>query len=91
MWALSRSIRPAAVTQAGSAYPDHEHNRHGERAQRGGHGAVCDIGDLVGDVRVADVLEEEVALVTDEPASEGEEELAKGRVNVEEVGALQVV
>jgi hypothetical protein len=63
----------------------------GHGAQEGGHRPECDIGDLVRDVRVADVLEVEVAIVTDEPASEGEEQLAEGRVHVEEVRLLQVV
>lgn len=46
---------------------------------------------MVGDVRVADVLEEERSIVAGEPACEGEEELAEGRMDVEEVGTLEVV
>jgi hypothetical protein len=70
---------------------DHEDDRNGKGAERGGHGAVCDIWDLVRDVGIANVLEEEVALVSDDPASEGKEELSERRMDIEEVGSLQVV
>jgi hypothetical protein len=33
----------------------------------------------------------EVSIITNEPADEGEEELAEGRVDIEEVGSLEVV
>ena len=68
-----------------------EDNRNGKRAKGGGHSTVCDIRNVVGDVGIADVLEEELALVTDEPASEGEQKLAERGVDIEEVGSLQVV
>jgi hypothetical protein len=70
---------------------DEKNDRDGERAQRRGHGAVCDIWDLVGNVRIANVLEEKVALVSNQPSGEGEEKLSERRVDIEEVGALQVV
>ena len=70
---------------------DQKDGRDGEGAHCSGHGAVRDVRDLVGDVRVANVLEQERAIVTDEPTSEREEELSERRVDVEEVGPLQVV
>lgn len=70
---------------------DHEDDWDGKSTERGGHSTVCDIGDLVGDVRVANVLEQEVALVSDEPAGECEEKFAERRVDIEEVGSLEVV
>lgn len=70
---------------------DPEDGRHGESTHGGGHGSVCDIGDLVGDVRVSNVLKEELALVSNQPSSESEEEFAKRRVDIEEVGTLKIV
>jgi hypothetical protein len=70
---------------------DHEDNRDGQGAHRGRHCAVCNVGHLVCNVRVADVLKQEVAIVTDQPACESEQELAERRVHVEEVGSLEVV
>ena len=70
---------------------DPEDNADCKRSHHCGHRSVCNIGDLVGDVRVADVFEEEGAIVSNKPACEREEELAKGRVDIEEVGALKVV
>jgi hypothetical protein len=46
---------------------------------------------VVGDVGIADVFEEEAAIIANEPAREGEQQLSKRGVNVEEVGSLQVV
>jgi hypothetical protein len=42
---------------------DEENGRDCESAQRRWHCAVRDIGDLVGDVRIANVLEQEVSFV----------------------------
>lgn len=70
---------------------DPEDGWYGESAHGGGHCSVCDIGDLVGDVRVSDVLKKELAPVSDQPSSEGEKELAKGRMDIEEVGTLEIV
>lgn len=70
---------------------DHEDNWNCKSAESSGHGTVCDIGNFIGDVRVANVLEQEVALVTDKPTSEGEEKLSERRVDIEEVCALQIV
>lgn len=44
---------------------DHEDDRDGQGAHRGRHCAVCHVGHLVCDVRVANVLEQELAIVTD--------------------------
>lgn len=53
--------------------------------------AVSHIGHLVGDVAVANVLEQELSLVSHKPACESEEEFAEWWMNVEEVGAIKVV
>lgn len=75
-----------------SRFPhDVEDNRDGEGAEQGRHGAEGDVGDFVGNVRVPDVLEVEVSIVAHEPAHQREEQLSEGRVDVEEVGALEVV
>ena len=70
---------------------DKEDNGYSERTERRRHSTVCDIGNIVGNVGVADVLEKKFALVSDKPASEGEQELSEGRMDIEEVGSLQVV
>jgi hypothetical protein len=70
---------------------DHEDDRDGQGAHRGRHCAVCNVGHLVCDVRVANVLKQEIAIVADQPACESEQELAERRVHVEEVGSLEVV
>lgn len=65
--------------------------RDGQRAHCSGHCAVRDIWHLVGNVGVANVFKEKVSIIAYEPASKGEKELAKGRMDVEEVGSLEVV
>lgn len=39
-------------------------DRHGQGAEDGRERSECDIGDLVGNVRVANVVEVEVAIIT---------------------------
>jgi hypothetical protein len=70
---------------------DQEDHADRQRSHHGGHRSVGDVWNLVGDVRVANVLKEERSIVSNQPASECEQELAKGRVHVEEVSALKVV
>lgn len=78
--------------EAVAALPhDQVRHRHGQGPEDGRHGAEGHIRDLVRDVRVADVVEVEVAVVPDQPAHEGKQELTKGRVDIEEVRPLQVV
>lgn len=71
----------------------HDEVRHGdgEGTEDSRQGTVSHVGDLVGDVGVANVLKVEATIVADQPAHEGEEELAEGRVDIEEVGSLEVV
>ena len=48
-----------------SGFPhDQEHSWDGKGAHAGGHGSVRNIGDAVGDVGVANVLEQEVSFVS---------------------------
>ena len=70
---------------------DEEDGGNGKRAERGGHRTVCDVGNVVGDVGVADVLEKELAFVANNPSCKGEQQLSKRRVDIEEVCTLQVV
>jgi hypothetical protein len=70
---------------------DHEDGRDSQCTHGSGHCAVCNVGHLVCDVRVANVFKQEFAIVADQPACESEQELAKGRVHVEKVGSLEVV
>lgn len=70
---------------------DHKNGRYGQGAHGGRHCAVCNVGHLVGDVAVANVFKQKVAIVSHQPAGEREQELAERRVHVEEVGSLEVV
>lgn len=51
---------------------DHIDDGDGEGAQKSWHRSEGDIWDLIRDVGVADVLEVEVAIISDCPANEGE-------------------
>ena len=68
-----------------------EHHGHRESTERGGHGTQGNIRDLVLNVRITNVLEQEVTIVSDQPAHQGEEEFTERRVNIEEIGALEIV
>lgn len=78
--------------QAVAALP-HDLEDHGNREGTldGRDGAEGNPRDLVLDVGVTDVLELEVTIVANEPADERDEELAEGRVDVEEVGPFKVL
>jgi hypothetical protein len=54
---------------------DQVHHSGHDRAEDGAERAEADVGDVVGDVVVADVLELEVAVVADQPALGGEHQL----------------
>lgn len=66
-------------------------NGNGQSTEDGGQSSEGHVRDLVGNVGVANVLEVEVTIVADQPAHKGEEKLSKGRVDIEEVGSLEVV
>lgn len=66
-------------------------DRHGQGAENGGHSSKSDIGDLVGDVGIANVLEVEVTVISNKPAHKREQELAERRMDIEEVGSLEIV
>ena len=70
---------------------DLEHHGHRESTESGGHGTESNIRDLVLNVRIANVLEQEVAIVSDQPAHQSKEEFTERRVNIEEIGALEIV
>ena len=55
------------------------------------HRPISDIRHLVGDIIVANVLEEEIAIISYQPASEGKQQFSEWRVNVEEVGTLEII
>lgn len=70
---------------------DQKDHRNCQGAEGRRHGTKGNVGDLVLNVVVADVVEQEVAVIAHQPAHKGEKKLAEGRVDIEEVGALQVV
>jgi hypothetical protein len=70
---------------------DHKDNRDSKSTHSCGHGTVRHVRHLVGDVRVANVLKQKLALVTNQPSGKCEQKLAKGRVYIEKVGSLEVV
>lgn len=70
---------------------DQEDDRNDQRAQERGQSSEGYIRDIVLDIGIADVVEQKVAIVTNEPADECEQKFGEGRVDVEEVGAVDVV
>lgn len=62
-----------------------EHHGHSQSSKHGGHSSESHIRDAVGDVRVADVVKLEVAIVAHEPAHQSKQKLAKWRVDIEKV------
>lgn len=78
--------------QAVSRFPhDQVGDRDGQSTEERWQGSEGQVWHLVRDVGIANVLEVEVPIVTDQPAHEGEQQLAEGRVDVEEVCTLKVV
>lgn len=81
-----------ASRQAVARLPhDHIGDGHGQCTEDGGQGSESDVGNFVGDVGVADIFEVEVAVIPNQPANKGKEQLGKRRVHIEKVGALEVV
>lgn len=64
---------------------------NGEGSHQSGHRSVGDVGDVVVNIGIADVLKEEASIISHQPSRECEQELAEWRVNIEEVRPLQVV
>lgn len=67
---------------------DQEHSRDGEGTEKCGEGTEGNVWYFVGNVGVADIVKVEMPIVSDEPAHEGEEELSKGRMYIEEIRPL---
>jgi hypothetical protein len=70
---------------------DEVNNRNGQSTENRGQRPEGDIWNLVGDVRIADVLEMEVTVISNQPSHKGEEELAEWGMDVEEVRPLEVI
>jgi hypothetical protein len=66
-------------------------NGDGQGTEGSGQSSESHVRDLVRNVGVSNVIEVEVAIVTDEPANKSEKKLAERRVDIEEVGSLEVV
>lgn len=66
-------------------------NRDGQGSQNSRKRTERDVGNLVGNVRVADVFEVEMAVVAHEPTHEGEKQLSERRVDIEKVCSLEIV
>ena len=67
---------------------DEEDHRDRESSEDGGQGTKGNIWYVVRDIRVSNIVEQEVPIVPNKPAHEGEEEFSEGRVDIEEVGPL---
>ncbi|KAI7968902.1 hypothetical protein EIK77_007597 [Talaromyces pinophilus] len=70
---------------------DVKDDRNSQGSKSCGQSAVCEVGDFVRDVGIANILKGKAAIVADQPADEGKQQFGEWRVNVEEVGSLQVV
>jgi hypothetical protein len=64
---------------------------NGKGTEKGRDGSKCDIRNVIGNIGFSDVVKEEMAIVSNDPTDKGEEQLSKGRMNVEEIGALEIV
>jgi hypothetical protein len=70
---------------------DEVRNSDSQSTESSGQSSEGHVGDLVRNVGVANIVEVEVTIVTDQPADKSEEKLAERRVDIEEVGSLEVV
>lgn len=70
---------------------DEENSRDGQSSQQRRKRSVGHIRDLVVNVRVTNVVKQELTIEANQPAYKGKEEFREGRVDVEEVDSLQVV
>lgn len=70
---------------------DEVRNSDSQSTESSGQSSEGHVGNLVRNVGVANVIEVEVAIVTDQPADKSEEKLAERRVDIEEVGSLEVI
>lgn len=70
---------------------DRVHERDLDGAENCGQGPHAQVGHASRDVFVANVLELKVALEAGKPACKGQEEFGKGRVDIKEIFASDVV
>ena len=70
---------------------DQVHEGDRRRAEERRQHAHTDVGDIVRNVAVANILELKAAVEPHEPARQSKEEFRKWRMHVEVVGPLQVV
>ena len=70
---------------------DIEDHWDGQRTKQSWESTVCNIWDFVLNVGVSDVVEVEASIVANKVSDEGEEELCKRWVHIEEVCTLKVV
>lgn len=70
---------------------DIKDDRNSQRSKSCGQSAVCEVGDFVRDVGIANVLKGEAAIVADQPAYEGKQQFGEWRMDIEEVGSLEIV
>lgn len=68
-----------------------EYHRNSEGTHERRHSSEGYIRDLVIDVRVANVVKLEVAIISNEPAHEGEQKFSEWRMDIEKVCSLQVL
>lgn len=81
-----------AGRQAVSRFPhDHVGDGDGQGTEERWQGSEGQVWHLVRNVGIANVLKVKVPIVSNQPADEGEQQLAERRVDVEEVGTLEVV
>ena len=68
-----------------------EHHGNCQSTESSWHGTEGEVGHVVFDVRVADILEQKSSIKANEPAHAGKQQLSKRRVHIEEIGTLKVV
>jgi len=70
---------------------DQEDDRDCQGTENRRQGAEGDIGHLINDIRIADVIKVEVTIISNQPAHKGEQQLAERGVHIKEVCPLEVV
>lgn len=72
-----------------SGFPhDQKYNRDGESTQGRRPGAESNVGNIVIDVRIPDVVKLELAIITNHPPGEGEQELGERGMEIKAIRAL---
>lgn len=63
----------------------------GQSTHQSGHGSIGDVGDMVVNVRIPNILKQKAPIITHQPTRKREQQFSKRRMHIEEIGPLEVV